>query len=241
MFITYVLDLGCDFVESYSKILGMKILRYLKNLFLRLFQRRFETHYVYVAMGDSTVEGVGASSSDKTFPALVRDFIKSGYKNISFYNLGKRGALVKDLLKYQLDEAITLRPNLVSISIGANNVMRGGRISTFEKDLRLLFERLGRETSSTIVINNIPDFSAAKKIIKPVRVFYAFRARKFNEVIEKLSDEYKVIHVDLYNNSRFVFNNYPEFVSSDGLHPSDLGYALWANIIINRLNFFLQR
>lgn len=198
-------------------------------------------HYVYVAMGDSTVEGVGASSSDRTFPAVVRDFIKSEYENISFYNLGKRGALVKDLLKYQIDETITLRPDLISVSIGANNVMRGGRISTFERDLRLLFEKLTSKTSSKIVINNIPDFSAARKIIKPVRFFYAFRARKFNEVIKKVSDEYGVVHVDLYNNSRFVFNNYPEFVSSDGLHPSDLGYALWANIIINRLNLFLQR
>lgn len=216
-------------------------MRYLKNLFLGLFQNRPEYLYVYVAMGDSTVEGVGASSNDKTFPALIRDFLRSEYKNTSFYNLGRRGVLVKDLLRYQIDEAIALRPDLISISIGANNVMRGGRISTFEKDLRSLFKRLTSETSATIIINNIPDFSAARKIIKPVRFFYAFRARKFNEVIKRVSDEYRVIHVDLYNNSRFVFNNYPEFVSSDGLHPSDLGYAVWANIIINRLNFFLQR
>ena len=189
--------------------------------------------FVYCALGDSTVEGFGASSKEKAFPALINQVLKQHFKNTDFYNLGVGGAVVKDVLNSQLKQTIELQPNLVTISIGANNVMRGTRESEFRKQMRALLEELTSNTQAKVVINNIPDFLATSFVPKPIQMVCNFRAKRFNKIIEEESLRLKVTHVDLYTLSKVFAHKNPVFVSQDGFHPSDAGYAMWANTIIS--------
>ncbi len=190
--------------------------------------------FVFVAVGDSAVEGWGASNPDKGFASLVFSAIKRHAKNPRFYNLGKGGAKVGDVLKHQLDEAINLQPDLVLVSVGANDIMRATRGSSFDKEFKLLLKRLHEETGAKIVVNNIPDITLAPSVPRLFVPFCKIWAKRFNEIIKKYAEEFNAILVDLYSQS-LNFKGYKEFISSDGLHPSDAGYALWANAVITKI------
>lgn len=211
----------------------MNIFKCFQNFF-HVLERHANQKFVYVAMGDSTVEGIGTSSSDKTVPSIIHKSLLQTHKNAKVYNLGIGGSKTKDVIKKQLDKAIALDPNLVTLSIGANDVMYGKALFVFKKELKFLLNELRMRTNAQIVINNIPDFSGAISIPNPLRFIHSLRAKSFNKAIQEICEELGIIHVDIYSQTKLL-SKYEEFISSDRLHPSDRGYDLWASIIIARL------
>jgi lysophospholipase L1-like esterase len=103
-------------------------------------------------------------------------------------------------------------------------------------------KRLLNETHAKIVINTIPDLSLTPAVPTWLKIYSKHMAQKLNKRIVHAENE-RVIVVDLFNDSRVILESYPEALASDGFHPSDFGYALWANSIISRLPmvFFTPR
>jgi lysophospholipase L1-like esterase len=81
----------------------------------------------YVALGDSFTEGVG--DPDATLPNGVRGWadrvaaVLAG-DDFTYANLAIRGRKVLQVLAEQIDPAIAMQPDLVSIYAGANDVLR---------------------------------------------------------------------------------------------------------------------
>lgn len=207
-------------------LLNSKWLVSLKRLLFR--PKRF----VYVAIGDSTVEGIGASHSSKSFPALVFEKIKKDKKEAVFHNLGKGGAKVRDVVELQLARAIELKPNLITISVGGNDLHRRTKLKHFEKDFLHLIKTLKEKTDAEIIISNIPDVSLLPSLSIFVKYLSKFMTGRLNRVINKHAKQFKCILIDLYKGSKENSKKYRDLISSDGFHPSDRGYSLWANAII---------
>lgn len=206
---------------------------------------KLEELFNYSALGDSTVEGLGATSSDKTYPALVFAALKQLHPGASYNNFGRIGAIAQDIIDSQLNNAIENKPKLITISVGANDVMRGTTSKDFRNQLNWILKRLTEETDATIVINNIPDFSTTSFVPLPLRYYCQIRSKMINKIIRQKADEWfllseqsgdkkTVVFIDLNSQSK-VFKDYPGLISGDGLHPSDLGYALWATTIISQI------
>ncbi len=191
--------------------------------------------FVYISLGDSTAEGIGASHPSKSYPALVFRKIKQDKKEAVFYNLGKGGARIKDVIESQLPKAIELKPDLVTISVGGNDLHQRTRLKHFEKDFFKLIKTLNEETSATIIISNIPDVSLLPSLSIFVRYLSKFLTRRLNRVIYRHAKRFKCILIDLYDGSKTYSKKYSDLISKDGFHPSDRGYSLWANAIIESL------
>ncbi len=54
---------------------------------------------------------------------------------------------------------------------------------------------------------------------------------EFNEALAAVADRHGAIVVDLYAASRREVPRRPELLALDGYHPSDLGYARWAELM----------
>src|SRR5579872_3209473 len=99
------------------------------RLFLQVLRNRFlrpaspQKPFVYVALGDSTTEGIGASDPSKSFPSLVYKALQKELKHVSYYNFGKKFSKASDVLSDQLSKCIQLKPDLVSLSVGSNDAM----------------------------------------------------------------------------------------------------------------------
>jgi Lysophospholipase L1 and related esterases len=82
----------------------------------------------FVAIGDSFTEGVGDDLPDGRVRGWA-DFVAIGLQQasttpVTYANLAIRGRKLAPLIEEQLDAAIALRPQLLSINGGGNDIMR---------------------------------------------------------------------------------------------------------------------
>lgn len=198
---------------------------------------RYKTKpFIYVALGDSTAEGMGATRHSRAYTSIVFSSLKSRYRTAKYHNIARSGAVLTDVVSTQLPKALEIKPSLITISIGANDIIRRTSISEFESNLFLLLKTLQQKTDATIVISTIPDLSLTPAVPKLLKKYSQYKAGKLNNVILQVGKATNTITVDLFEDSRSVLEAFPEAIASDGFHPSDFGYAIWANTILVTLH-----
>ena len=181
---------------------------------------------VYVALGDSTGSGVGARNGGyvlRLFNRLVE--LRPGSK---LTNLCVSGATTEDLVRNQLQRGVEINPDLVTIGIGINDIGHGLTIEQFARNYEEILSTVQHKTHARIVVTNIPDISSAPRIPGPMRREYQQQIIRFNERLEEIAKRHGVTIFDMYTISKDELPSHPEYFSSDGFHPSDSGYELWA-------------
>ena len=116
---------------------------------------------VYVALGDSTVYGLGASSPSTHYVARLFASLQWEYPAPRLTNLGACLATAADVLAQQVPDAVLLRPHLVTLSVGPNDLRQGRSPDDFARRVEVILERLDRETDATVILNAVPDMAAA--------------------------------------------------------------------------------
>jgi lysophospholipase L1-like esterase len=180
----------------------------------------------YVALGDSTGSGVGATEGGyvaRLFKRMVGHRPGSQLVNQCF-----SGATTSDVVREQLDSGIRANPHLVTLGIGINDIGHGLSLGEFSKNYDEILTRLKNDTRATIVVTNIPDISSAPRIPAPMRGEYHQRILEFNDALARIAAAHGVIVFDVYVITHQQLPSHPEYFSDDGFHPSDPGYELWA-------------
>jgi lysophospholipase L1-like esterase len=187
---------------------------------------------IYVALGDSTVEGVGASSPGHNYVSRLGARLQQRYPRLRMANLGVGGATSRDVLVDQLGDAIALRPHLVTLSVGPNDITGRVPVETYARNLEAIFARLAAETEAVIVVNLLPDLAVTPRFRSRESAPIVGRlSADFNAVVARTAKRHGALVVDLYRASRKEVPRHPELLSADGYHPSDLGYARWAELM----------
>jgi len=187
---------------------------------------------LYVALGDSSVAGVGASAPERSYVSRLYERLRSAYPGARLANLGVSGAKAADVLDAQLRQALALSPDLVTLSIGPNDITGGRTVEQYEQDLETILRALARETRAVVVLNLIPDLAVTPRFRgKVAAARLRERVTAFNQALSRQGRRYGAEVVDLYEPSRREIPERPEFVASDGYHPSDQGYARWAELM----------
>lgn len=180
----------------------------------------------YLALGDSTGSGVGATAGGyvaRLFKRIVTH--RPGSKLI---NLCFSGATTSDVLGDQLDSGVRTDPNLVTLGIGINDIGHGVSLEEFSQNFEEILSRLKNNTRATIVVTNIPDISSAPRIPVTMRREYHQQIIEFNGRLEEIAAAHGAIVFDVYAVTHQELPAHPEYFSADGFHPSDKGYELWA-------------
>ena len=187
---------------------------------------------VYVALGDSTVEGVGATSRSRNYVSRLHERLRRVYPAARVTNLGVGGATSGDVRARQLDRAIELRPHLVTLAIGPNDITTEVPLTAYAQNLETILGRLRRESAAVVVVNLIPDLTVTPRFKgSPHREAVGRLTVAFNEVIERMARSHDAELVDLYAASQREVPSRPELMAADGYHPSDVGYARWAELV----------
>jgi lysophospholipase L1-like esterase len=187
---------------------------------------------LYVALGDSTVEGIGASTPAANYVSRLHERLRAVYPRASAVNLGLGGATSADVIGGQLERAVLLQPQLVTLSIGPNDITGHVPLADYERNLETIFGRLAQETRAVVVANLLPDLAITPRFSgREVAPAVGRLTVRFNEALARIAGQHGVEVVDLYQASRAELPARPELVAADGYHPSDLGYARWAELL----------
>jgi lysophospholipase L1-like esterase len=187
---------------------------------------------VYVALGDSTVEGVGATDPTKSYVSRLYARLHEVYRNARVENLGVGGAISLDVLTRQLDRAIALKPDLVTLSVGPNDITEGVPLADYTRNVDAILGRLAADTRAVIVVNLLPDLAVTPRFRgHEAQAVVGRRSVEFNAALARVARRHGAQIVDLYAPSQREVPARPELVARDGYHPSDLGYARWAELM----------
>ena len=181
---------------------------------------------VYVALGDSTGAGIGAREGGYVARLFQRIVERRPQSKLS--NLCVSGATTADVIRGQLERGVALNPDLVTVGIGINDIGHGLTLEQFSKNYEEILSTLRQKTKAHIVVTNLPDISSAPRIPNVMRNEYQRQITQFCRRLEEIANRQGVTIFDIYSITKQELPSHPEYFSSDGFHPSDQGYELWA-------------
>jgi lysophospholipase L1-like esterase len=187
----------------------------------------------YLALGDSYTIGTGASEPSRNFPSLLaRRLEGASGRPVAVQNPAVNGFTTRDLIRTELPQ-VQQAPHLVSVLIGANDVVQGYEAAAYRRALQAIYDfvRRFRLATGRVLTVAIPDFS-----VVPTAGDYgtpaALRARidAFNQIAAEESHGRGFHFVDISEVSRSGISR-SDWIADDGLHPADAQYAAWADVI----------
>ncbi len=194
-----------------------------------------DARVVYAALGDSLTSGVGATSYTESYPYLLATWL--GKKQpVTLHTYSYPGIRTIGLIETYLPQAIASRPDIVTVLIGTNDIH--GKISSraFERNYRVILEKLTSETKAKIYAISIPYIGSNTLLLPPNNYYFDYRTSAFNAIIERLAKEYNVTYIDIATPTQELMRRDSALYAADSFHPSALGYRLWADIIYDTFN-----
>lgn len=183
------------------------------------------------ALGDSTMTGPGLPLSDHIWVRRVARRLATDYR-VRLYSRAFGGAKARDVLEYQVDEMLPLRPQIALVSVGGNDALRGTPMRRYEAELHEICTRL-LEVADRIVLPGIGDLGTIPRLPRPLSRIGARRGRACDRVHRRVAEMIDgVAYVPMTGSGISAFKRDPRnMFAPDLFHPSEHGHALWADAI----------
>jgi len=183
----------------------------------------------YVALGDSYTIGTAVAEAERWPNQLVARI--EGVELTA--NLGVNGSTSADLLAEQLPQLDALRPELVSVLVGVNDVVQGVTDTGYASNVSVILDDLvARLPADRIVCVATPDYTRT-----PRGAEYgdpesqSDRIVRINAILREACEVRDITFVpEIFEVSQRASED-PALVASDGLHPSGEQYRRWVEAI----------
>ena len=186
----------------------------------------------YAALGDSYTIGTSVAVADR-WPDRLVVALSPGPPSLELVaNLGVDGYTTADLIRDELPALAGLRPDVVSVLIGVNDVVQGWAADVYSRNVALILDAvLAIVPPDRAFTVGIPDYT-----VTPAGADYGDPTRRRAAIVEDnrmmaaLAAERGIPFIDIFDlSSRAASDRL--LVASDGLHPSGAQYALWVERI----------
>ena len=172
---------------------------------------------LYVAIGDSAAQGIGASRPDHSYVGVLAKALRARHEPaVRLVNLGVSGATVALAIRDQLPKLAQLDPDIVTVSIGGNDIATFDP-ERFERELATLFDALPAHA----IVADLPSFHflpAERKV------------RVANAIVRRLAAErgFTVAPLHARTKRQGLWGVSTQF-AGDLFHSNDRGYRVWAS------------
>jgi lysophospholipase L1-like esterase len=150
----------------------------------------------FVALGDSTTEGLMDPNPDGSFRGWadrLAERIAEDVPELRYANLAVRGKLSREVRAEQLDAAVALEPDLASILSGLNDMLRKNvDVAAVAGEIDTMIATL-RETGADVIAFTFPD----PVPVNPIASRAAIRVRRLNAMIRDSATKHGAKLVDL--------------------------------------------
>jgi acyl-CoA thioesterase I len=182
---------------------------------------------IIVAIGSSSTAGAGASGPAASYPsrlAVELEKLLPGHP-IKVLNRGVNGEETPQMMARFSTAVIAERPQLVLWQLGTNSVLRDQPLDVHAAELHQGIEELKKIDADLVLID--PQY-APRVLAKS----------ETPAMVEQIAAEAKDENVNLFHRFAIMRDWYVDqhrsfnvFVSADGLHMNDWGYACWAQLL----------
>lgn len=179
-----------------------------------------EGELLYVAIGDSAAQGIGASAPRNSYVGVIADHIKAATgRSVRMVNLSVSGATVALAVADQLPRFADLKPDIVTVAIGANDIASFDP-ALFEEGIRKVFSAIPEDA----IVGDLPCF------------YLPWNEKKVavgNAILRRVAAARGLTVVPLHDTMkrqglRGVVTQFAE----DLFHPNDRGYRVWASAFL---------
>jgi lysophospholipase L1-like esterase len=187
----------------------------------------------YVALGDSFTEGIGdpeptSPGGNRGWADRVAEQLSAGADDFAYANLAVRGKLIRQIGAEQIETALALRPDLITISAGGNDVIRPGTDpDEIGAQFDAMVERLSKDNATVVV------FTGTDVGFSPVFRSLRGKVAIYNENIRAIAARHDCIVADLWALTEIQD---PRMWSPDRLHLNPLGHHTVARMVLDTLN-----
>ncbi|GAA4683596.1 SGNH/GDSL hydrolase family protein [Frondihabitans cladoniiphilus] len=186
----------------------------------------------YVAIGDSFTEGIGDPEPSvpggyRGWADRVAEVLGSTTDDFAYANLAVRGRLLQQIIDEQTDAALDLKPDLISVSAGGNDIIRPGTDpDEVASRLEGLVERLSSQ-GATVVLFTGPDIGAT-----PVLGRIRGKVAVYNENVHAIALRNDAVVADMWALRELADSR---MWAPDRLHFSPLGHHTIARMVLASL------
>jgi len=160
----------------------------------------------------------------------VRAWRETG-REVALTNPAVNGYTTDDLIDSELPLIAAVRPTIVTVLIGANDIVQGSREDRYRAQLARIHSRIRADAPDARVFAlPQPDWSlspAGAGFGDPAGI--ARTIERFNRIAEEEAERAGATWIDLFPLMREQGRR--RMVASDGLHPSAEAYAEWARAL----------
>jgi len=186
----------------------------------------------YVALGDSFTEGIGdpeprSPGGHRGWADRVAEVLSAKTDQFAYANLAIRGRLLQQIAEEQVEHALKLRPDLITISAGGNDIIRPG---TDPDDIAGRLEHVIQQLRSddaTVVLFNGPDIG-----MTPVLRRSRGKVAIYNENLRAIALRNDAIVADMWALREL---RDPRMWAPDRLHFSPIGHHTISRMVLDSL------
>ena len=188
----------------------------------------------FLAIGESTIAGVGAKDHAEALTGQFAKHLSSKLnKSVRWHALGVSGITVERTINELIPQIPQTRMDAVLVALGGNDVFRLSTPKKFRQDLtKLLLLLRNNYPVARIYVANVPMVGDFIALPNPTRYVLSRVAKMHHFNAKELIAEFDNV---------FYYEPQGKFFAehfSDGIHPSAIGYDLWAEEMIQ---FFSQQ
>ncbi|MEV5980384.1 SGNH/GDSL hydrolase family protein [Streptomyces sp. NPDC052114] len=175
----------------------------------------------YVAIGDSQTEGIGDGDEERGYRGWadrLAELLAAGRPDLTYANLAVRGRRTARIKAEQLGPALALKPDLVTVMAGMNDLVRPGfDAARVAADVEEMFTEL-TGAGARVATVTFPDLGR----ISPLARRALPRVLDLNARIRAAADRHGVVVFDTFPHR---ITTDPRLWSADRMHASPLGHA----------------
>ena len=174
---------------------------------------------LYVALGDSAAQGVGASAPDRGYVGLLAQRLRERTgRPVEVINLSKSGARILDVLDSQLPvlAALGRTPDVLTVGIGGNDM------GSYDRQVfAAAVERLSAALPAGAYVADVPYFMHGRSERQAQQAADLMRSTASQQGLRPVA-----LHATLREQGwRGMFTQY----AADWFHPNDRGHRRWAD------------
>jgi lysophospholipase L1-like esterase len=190
-----------------------------------------------VALGSSSTQGYGASTPLRSYPAELLRVLSHDLPGgkVTVYNKGIGGEDVSQMLRRLDRDVFAEDPEVVVWQFGTNAARRAQSLDEFRRLVASGIDQLRRRSIDVILMT--PQFAPAFNVLPNAQEYVAAMEEIAREKRVALFPRYRIMR-DWAESEQMPF---ADFLTRDGLHLNDFGYACIGQLLAKSIRLALER